>query len=77
MKCVITKASSGPIDIWPHPQAYWDENMRVWCIDIDTMDQLKTVIENIPYRCIGDTPTVIVSSYYDEIHIEVYDDYIE
>lgn len=78
MKCVITKASTTLINnSQPHPQAYWDENIMDWCIDIDTMDQLRTIIKTIPYRCITNAPQVILSLYHDEIHIEVYDDYIE
>lgn len=77
MKCIITRASCNDDSLCPHEDAYWDPNLKSWCIDIVSMDHLVSIMQRFP-DCIYKAPQAVIALMPDKkLSIEIYDDYIE
>lgn len=78
MKCIITRASSKDDSLCPHDDAYWDTNLKSWCINIVSMEHLVSVMGRFP-DCINNHPEALISIRpIDKIPlIVIYDDYVE
>ena len=60
MKCIIQKASSRDKSLCPHEDAYWDSNLKSWCIDIMSMEHLAAIMDRLP-ECVNGIPEAMIS----------------
>ena len=78
MKCIIKRASSKDDNMCPHDDAYWDENLKSWCINIVSMDHLISIMQRFP-DCVYDIPEALISlNPLDKmLSITIHDEYFE
>lgn len=78
MKCIIQRASSRDESLCPHDDAYWDPNLKSWCINIVSIEHLWSIMQRFP-ECVDGIPEALISMRpIDKIlTITIRDDYIE
>lgn len=82
MRCYISLCSDPTNTVLPIKTAEWDSAEGMWYVDINTMDELKYLIENVSYSkktkfVYNLFPSLIFTEINGVMRIEVYDDYIE
>lgn len=80
MKCLIGNASPHDRNVRPCDNAYWDEKLKSWCVNIESMEHFKTILSSInPDICTNSISEVIVSLRPIDkmLSITIYDDFIE
>lgn len=87
MKCIISKASDHPcfcrsekdIAVCPCEGAVFDEELKEWVIELSSMDDLKSLLENnSELSFTNETPSLIIYMRIDgTMEVTFYDDYIE
>ena len=79
MKCIIQRQSITDMSVCPHENAYWDSNLKSWCIDIMSMDHLVSIMKRFP-DCINNSPEALISIINKTnkmLLITIYDGYLE
>lgn len=78
MKYIIKRASSKDDNMCPHDDAYWDANLKSWCINIVSMDHLISIMQRFP-DCVYDIPEALISlNPLDKmLSITIHDEYFE
>lgn len=80
MRCIITRASETRFENKPCPcnGAVWDQNKEEWCIDLSSMQDLISLLEDNSNIFNGMCPSAIVTTdTIGNVKITFYDDYIE
>ena len=80
MRCIITRASATRFDNAPCPcnGAKWDQNKEEWCIELSSMQDLISLLEDNYNIFNGMYPSAIVTTdTIGNVTVTFYDDYIE
>lgn len=80
MRCIITRASQTRFENKPCPcnGAVWDQNKEEWCIELSSMQDLISLLEDNSNIFNGMYPSAIVTTdTIGNVTITFYDDYIE
>ena len=78
MKCIIQRASSKDKTLRPHEDAYWDSNLKSWCVDIMSMEHLVAIMQRFP-DCVDGIPEAMISLRLldKSILLTIHDEYFE